>query len=179
MLDKKTIREKNKQIRATLLENGIISAVSASIIEKIKKSDYFIMAKNIAIFHPKKGEVNLLGLLEFEDKNFYLPRTKGDNMEFCPFKSEDELLESNFKIKEPKTNALSDLSLLDIIFIPALGADKLGNRIGYGKGFYDKFLNQNSHILKAKKIVVLPANLLCENIKADSFDVCYDYLVTN
>lgn len=179
MLDKKTIREKNKQIRAILIKNGSIPAVSSSIVEKIKKSDYFVQAKNIAIFHPKKGEINLLELLEYKDKNFFLPRCNGENMEFCPFKNNDELSENNFGIKEPKTQPLVDLQLLDIIFMPAIGADKFGNRIGYGKGFYDRFLNQNSHILKAKKVVVLPTNLLCENITANSFDVCYDYLVTN
>lgn len=180
MYDKKNLREKNRQIRAQLFQSGEIVNVSKRIIEQIIKQDYFINSKHILIFHPKQGEIDLLGLLDFKDKKFYLPRCTNDkncDMEICRYEEGHELVCSKFGIGEPMTQAIEDLSILDVIFIPALGADMSGNRIGHGKGYYDRFFDKNGQI-KAKKVVVLPNSLICEKIDCDVFDVKYDAIVT-
>ena len=67
---------------------------------------------------------------------------------------------------------------MDIIFLPALGADKFGNRVGYGKGYYDKFLAENK--LSAKKVLIIQSALISDvEIKADEFDIKYDYLISD
>ena len=176
MYDKKNLRDKNRKIRARLSETGAILHISEKIVNKIKSKDYFLSAKHILIFYPKHGEVDLLGLLKNTDKQFYLPRCNGGELEICPYCAGDELRENNYKILEPTCEPIEDLSLLDIVFVPALGADLEGNRIGYGGGFYDRFLAKN---LRAKKVVVLPADLICGKINCEEYDIRYDELITD
>lgn len=186
MQDKQTLREKNRKIRATLVESGEILGITARIIMQIIEKDYFKNAKNVMVYYPLEGEVDLLPLLELSensDKTFYLPRCEGNGLEICPFAKDDNLKLGMFRIYEPETQELEDLSILDVIFIPALGADKFGNRIGYGKGYYDEFFNDAiRNIAKkfsAKKVVVLPRALLCEQIRCEEHDVEYDDLITD
>ena len=93
------------------------------------------------------------------------------------FKDENDLIENKFKIKEPTNEAISP-EILDIIFLPSLGGDKFGNRIGYGKGYYDRFLAENK--TKAKKVLIIQSALISDvEIKADEFDIKYDYLISD
>ena len=180
MYDKKDLREKNREIRARLVESGAIVGISKSIVEKIKQADYFLSAQHILIFHPKRGEINLLKLLKSDWKQFYLPRCKGNRLEICPYCVGDELCENNYGIFEPICAPLHDLSILDVVFIPALGADLEGGRIGYGGGFYDRFLASGTREgLRAKKVVAIPRELVCKKINCEAHDVKYDELVTD
>ncbi len=177
MYDKKNLRNKNREIRARLSEAGEILCISKSIVEKIKNEECFLNAKHVLIFYPKCDEINLLELLDFSEKKFYLPRCNGNKLEICPYCNGDELCENNYGIFEPLCMPIEDLSNLDVVFIPALGADLEGNRIGYGGGFYDRFFAQNN--LCAKKVVVLPADLICEKINCEEHDIRYDKLITD
>ncbi len=178
MIDKKTLRNNNRILRRKLSECGLIEGASFNIVEKIKNWDLYKSSKNIMIFYPLKEEINLLPLAKDKNKNFYIPKcTENGSLTAHLFKSEDELIENKFKIKEP-TNEAIDPSIIDIIFMPALGADKFGNRIGYGKGYYDHFLSENK--LSAKKVLIIQSALISDvEIKADEFDIKYDYLISD
>ena len=86
----------------------------------------------------------------------------------------DSLSENEFGIMEP----MSDFSVLpqqnDIIIVPALAADKNFNRLGYGGGYYDRFLKN----LSAKKIVPISEKLITSEIETDVFDQKVDIIVT-
>ncbi len=178
MVSKKELRLQNKKIRHELFLKGQIAAASASIVEKIENSAAFQNAQHIMLFHPKEEEVNLLGLLAHKDKTFYLPRIKGGALEVCKFKLEDELKTCKFGVMEPVCEALEKLCVLDLIYVPALGVDKFKNRLGYGGGFYDRFLAQDE--VRAEKIVVIPHALITnEEIEREDFDVICDSVITN
>ena len=178
MIDKKTLRNNNRILRRKLSEGGLVEVASFNIIEKIKNWDLYKSSKNIMIFYPLKEEISLLPLIKDENKKFYLPKcTENGSLTVHLFKKESELTENKFKIKEP-TNKKSEPNILDIIFLPALGADKFGNRVGYGKGYYDKFLAENK--LSAKKVLIIQTALISDvEIKADEFDIKYDYLISD
>ena len=91
MVNKKDLRIKNKKIRHELFLKGLIADISKSIVSKIEASNSFKAARHVMLFYPKEEEVNLLALLRYSDKTFYLPRIKGDGLEVCKFKPEDEL----------------------------------------------------------------------------------------
>lgn len=176
MANKKDLRIKNKKIRHELFLKGLIADISKSIVHKIETSDSFRKAKHIMLFHPKEEEVNLLALLRHKDKTFYLPRIKGNELEVCKFKQEDELRACKFGVWEPICEAQEDLSVLDVIYVPALGMDKFNNRLGYGGGFYDKLLAKKS--VRAEKIVVIPRALMIEDeMEHESFDVVCDSVI--
>lgn len=172
-MDKKTILRKNaKDIRKTLDRVNI----SAKIRENLKKHPFYENSKNIMIFYPTKYEVNLLELMSFSDKKFFLPRVKGMELEVCEFSEESELKKSKFNILEPITNPVQP-SLLDLVIVPALMVDKKGYRLGYGGGFYDRFLSENKG--QFKTIVVIPQKLYVEELPIAEYDEKIDYVVTD
>lgn len=149
------------------------SEASEKLLENLKSAEVFRRAKSIMIFYPLKNEVNLLPLLECEGKNFYLPRIEGENLLCCSFSQGDELCDSCFKTKEPKC-APTDESILDLIIVPALCCDKNRYRLGYGGGFYDRFLSG----VKSKTLVCIPQELVVDTVMPESFDVPVDYVLT-
>jgi len=181
---KKDLRKASKHIRAKLYSEGKISEISDRITKKIRALDDFKSAKNVMLFYPKEEEVNILGLMEdkgAEGKSFYLPRCEACDyapiMSICPYKKGDELFESDFGILEPVNECIDDVSILDIIFVPALCADKFCHRIGYGAGYYDYFFRLHEN-LKAKKIIVLPLEMYVDEIMPDARDVPCDMVVS-
>lgn len=77
-------------------------------------------------------------------KNIYLPRVKGDDLEIVPYHGAHSLDDNNkFHIGEPVGNAV-DASCLELIIVPAVALDGKRNRLGRGKGFYDRLLSTTS-----------------------------------
>lgn len=169
MIDKNELRKKAKEIRHSLN----MEKLSEDIVKNIKASEIYKSAKHVMIFYPLKNEVNLLGLLS-DDKSFYLPKVNGEELLVCPYKDGDELQISDFKTKEPRTSLVNP-EILDIIFTPALMIDKSGFRLGYGGGFYDKFLSKNA--LNSTKIAAVPCALIADTLPSESFDIKVDVTI--
>lgn len=168
--NKSLFRKKCKMRRLELLKEGELASASKKLTEIIAKSDYFLKAKNVMLFYPLKDEINLLDLLKF-DKNFYFPRCFNNEILCCPY-VEGDFECGSYNIKEPKTEPLKNLNQLDLIIVPALCADKKGNRLGYGKGFYDRFLKNEA--IKAKKIAAVLKDLYFNEIPVEEFDIKMD-----
>jgi 5-formyltetrahydrofolate cyclo-ligase len=173
--NKKLLRIKCKEIRCAICSGDKIDRISSAICRKITELEAFKKAKSVMLFYPKYGEINLLPILNSK-KNFYLPRCIGESMEICPYKMGDDLFENKYKILEPRTSPVKTLEMLDIVFVPALCADKKGYRLGWGMGYYDRFFREKN--IKALKITVVPKELLFENIPKDALDVPCDIVVT-
>lgn len=169
MHTKEELREQAKQIRS-LLQTDIIST---RIVDNLRAADIYDVAQHIMLFYPLEHEVNLLPLLD-DDKNFYLPKVQGDDLLICPYKKGDELSVSQFGTKEPLTEPV-DPNILDLVFIPALMVDKNFYRLGYGKGFYDRFLFKKG--LRAVKIVPISSLLMLEELPHDEYDAQFDIIV--
>ena len=147
---------------------------SISIINRIKKWDKYKSAENVMIYYPIKNEINLLGL--YGDKKFFLPRIINNKIEVCSYLGEASISPGKFGILEPVTDPIEDLCILDIIFVPALAADRWGYRLGYGCGYYDRFLE---HIgTQTTKIIPLYSELLYEDIPFEAHDKKADFIVT-
>lgn len=162
-MDKKhDLRIFAKNLRKTLP----INIISSELVKLLKSDENYKIAKNVMLFYPKEYEVNLLSILD-DKKNFYFPRVKGEMLEVCPYKTGDNLLKSEFGVMEPCCDAV-DPKILDLVIVPALMIDKNGYRLGYGGGFYDRFLNENRGNFKT--ITLLPKELYVENLPIDIFD---------
>ena len=171
-MDKNLIRKISTELRKQL--NQI--QASEKIVNKIAGFENFLCAKNVLIYYPLQNEINLLKLCnKYRDKNFYLPRVKGEILEICPF--EGELKKSSFKIMEPVCPKIDDLSIIDIAFIPALAVDKKLNRVGYGKGYYDRLFSQKD--FKAFKVAVINKELCNFEITAQPYDKKIDLFITD
>lgn len=172
----KTIFTKDELRKYALKKRTTISFdVSIRIVQKILNSSEFKSAKHIALYYPILHEVDLRSLLISKNKNFYLPRCNGNNLEFVKYTTDTNLKKGNFNILEPIGEKI-DPKILDIIYIPALMANKKGYRLGYGKGYYDRFFLDNE--LTALKCVVLSNDLISNDFIEEKFDIQCDKIIS-
>jgi|TARA_B110000967_G_C18739408_1_gene486906 5-formyltetrahydrofolate cyclo-ligase len=122
------------------------------LIELIKKKKQN-KAILLSIYYPVNYEVNVLKLFELNNikkLKFLLPITKnGNKMNFVKWKNLDPLKVNNFGMLDPYLQG--KFLTPDVMLVPLLAFDSQNNRLGYGKGFYDKYL---SKFLRNKKKII-------------------------
>ena len=127
----------------------------------------------------EKNEVDtmpIINILNNKKKKVLIPKSDFNNTTMKSFLLNDNtvLKKNNYGITEPINNE-EVLGIIDVIFIPLVASDLIGNRVGYGKGFYDKFLrNQNNKILRVGLSFFNPE----KRIKIDEHDENLDFCVT-
>ena len=98
-----------------------------------------------------------------------------NEMETVLLEAEAELIEDSYGIPIPKKLNPISASRIQVVFIPLLAVDLSGNRIGYGKGYYDRFLAKlNPETLKVGLHLFDPVS----KIPKESFDIPLDYCIT-
>lgn len=172
-LNKQTLRKNAIQKRDFMAQIGLIKKLSNSITKKILNSSDYKNAKNIALYFPIKNEIDITKIIT-NKKNFYLPKCTNLKMSFHKVTSLTNLKTGAFNIPEAYGYEI-EAKNLDVIYIPALLANKKCYRLGYGKGFYDRFFAEN--YTKAKKIIVLPQNFISEDFVEDEFDIQCDEII--
>lgn len=166
---KNELRKSAKEIRKSL----DISTKSKVLTNLIRQNKIYQNSQNIMLYYPTKYEMNFLDLLN-DNKNFYFPRVKGEELLVCPYKKGEKTEISNLGICEPCSTPAAP-TILDLIIVPALMVDKNGYRLGYGGGFYDRFLKD----IKAKTICAIPKELLVEELPIEEFDLPMDIIITD
>lgn len=145
-------------------ENGI------AIAEKIRALPEFKKASTVMLYMPIKGEADVTGLLS-EGKTFLVPVTEGENMYAASVYGEFE--KGAFGVPEPKMRERHD-GEIDIVIVPGVVFGRDFNRIGFGKGYYDRFLEGR----KCIKIGVCHAFQLADGIDAAPHDIKMDLIIT-
>lgn len=107
-------------------------------------------------------------------KHIFLPRVNGDDIEILPYHP-DHMRQGAFGIYEPGGDTVCDISQMDVVIVPGVAFDRRGNRVGRGRGYYDRLLSG----CQAIKIGICYDFQLLERITADSHDVTMDYIVTD
>ena len=150
------------------------------LIILLKKKNQF--SKNIlSLYYPSNHEVNILILFKLIKKmniKTLLPVTKSNNqMNFVEWKFLDPLKVNNFGMLEPVLQ--SKIIVPNLMLVPLLAFDNNNNRLGYGKGFYDRFLNK---FLKIKKnittIGVAFSFQKYNKLPVSNLDIKLDYILT-
>jgi len=137
---KNTLRKKYKQLRLKLTQKQI-EEFSQKIYQNLI-SKFNLTNKNVSIFIPfeKFNEVNTWHFLNNINASFYLPLVKNKELKHIKFENKNQLKLSDWGILEPTYGQEIHPSKFDIVIVPLLAYDTKGNRIGYGAGFYDRFL---------------------------------------
>ena len=151
-------------------KNLDIKTISHRLCQKLRECDFYKNATNIMLFYPMKHEINTLELLN-DDKNFYLPKVVGQDLTVCPYSEEMTL--SKFNVHEPCTNPVS-AEILDLIIVPALMTDAKNYRLGYGGGFYDRFLAAHPNI---PTVGLIAEQLFVEELPHEVHDIPLDYVI--
>ena len=148
--------------KRNILSDKDINKKSDSIIKNL--ASYIENVQNIMIFMDMKTEVKITKLLELHPKkNFFISKiTNSKNREMKINKyNKNELILHKFGYYESSSNDFYDEEILDVVIVPALAFDSKKNRIGFGGGYYDTFLE------KVRK----------KNNKVLFIGVCYDFQI--
>ena len=120
----------------------------------------------------------LTELFKDDTKRVLAPRcVKGTNiMHFHPISGFDDLESGSYSIDEPKESiaAITEFSDKSCCIVPALCYDKKGYRVGFGKGFYDRFLAG----FNGKRIGICYSGCIVDSIDSDKTDICADIVIT-
>ncbi|SKA83780.1 5-formyltetrahydrofolate cyclo-ligase [Caloramator quimbayensis] len=175
---KKEIRKKMIFLRDSFHKEEL-DKLSSQIIKNIINWSFYKNSTAIMLYSSIKSEVRINDLLKkgIEDKKtIILPKTLKDNRELLPCIVEDikELHIGNYGILEPMGSKVLDKNSIDIIFVPGVAYDYNGFRIGYGAGYYDRFLKD----YKGIKAGVCYSFQVIDDVFHDLYDINMDYLIT-
>ena len=148
------------------------------ILDILKKKRVF--GKIIGGYYPYNYEIDILNILEkFERKKFIitLPKIKKNKqMNFFQWSTSDPLAINKFGIPEPISKIVK---YPDVLLVPLVAFDRNFNRIGYGGGFYDRYINK---IRKRKKVLTIGFAYSFQKVKkipTNNYDINLDFIITN
>ena len=176
MNDKNSIRKKIKILRRknySLDENASWKAA---------KNFFFYFKKNIksiGLYWPMLYELDtrpLIKLLLEKNIDIYLPSVSSNQLKFFQWKLNDTLTFNRLKFYEPKQKSIQKNPSL--IIVPMLAFDKNGVRLGYGKGFYDRFFEKNSKLKKIIKIGLAFSFQKIKKLPSNKFDIKLNRIIT-
>ncbi|MGM9847249.1 MAG: 5-formyltetrahydrofolate cyclo-ligase [Muribaculaceae bacterium] len=171
--DKASIRKRMRELKK-LLTDSQKSFAEQSVIEQIESLKEFAKAEKVLLYYslPDELPTHEMAARWSKTKSIYLPRVAGEDMEILPY-SADSLASGSFSISEPQKGDILNPHLLDLVIVPAVAFDRHGNRVGRGKGFYDRFLTD----LNVIKIGICYDFQIVEEIESSSHDIPVDMLV--
>lgn len=180
-MNKKELRAKYKALRQELSLNEIEDK-SLAIANRILQLDiwektYFHLF--LTIEEQKEVDTEfLLQLLAGKDKEIVVAKSNFDTLEMTNYLLTDntKFQKNEYNIYEPVDGIEVPNTKIEVVFVPLLAYDKLGNRVGYGKGFYDTFLSKCS-----KDVVKIGLSFFSPEENIDDVyptDIRLDYCIT-
>ncbi|REG99119.1 5-formyltetrahydrofolate cyclo-ligase [Flavobacterium aquicola] len=144
---KKALRTKYKALRNQLSEIEIEEKSLAIANEILKLPIWDKTYFHVFLPIEEQKEVNtefILHLLSGKDKEIVISKSDFESRNMTHFLLTDntKIKKNEYNIPEPVDGIEVPAAKIDVVFVPLLAFDKKGNRVGYGKGFYDKFLSQ-------------------------------------
>ena len=179
MTDKKQLRAHYKQLRRSIMPQDKLQ-FDADICRSFLESSFYKNCSQLLIYVSFDIEVGTLDMIKQAvcEKQVFCPRcVAGTNiMEFYMIESFSQLKVGSYGILEPftDTDPQTEFSSDSVCVVPALSYDKKGHRLGFGKGYYDRFLSD----FKGTKVGICYDSFCCDELPYDSFDICVDHLIT-
>lgn len=173
-MKKSEIRRLVKNHKALLGESDRVDA-ARSVFDRLERLAAFLMADNVLMYNSLPDE---LSTREFLDKwsgrkRFFLPRVNGVDLDVLPF-DRTRLHLGAFRIEEPEGDDVVDLATIDLVVVPAIAYDRHGNRVGRGKGYYDRLLSR----MNAVTVGVGYDFQLVEDVEVEPHDRPVDIVIT-
>ena len=177
--DKTFLRSHYKKKRFSLTKQEV-DDLSQRVFKQLDKLNIWKLKHyHIFISILKYNELDtssIINKLKSEQKIIIVPKISNNELVHIAINDETEFGLNEYGIKEPNDGNHFIIENLDIIFIPLLAFDLEGHRVGYGKGYYDRFLKlTNNSILKIGLSFFDPINKIQD---IDNNDVKLDYCVT-
>lgn len=162
--------------RRDTISDDFMTIASKQIQKNLKKISQYTEAQTIAAYYSVGSEVKTGRIIQEAlsfSKTVALPRVEGGGIAFCSVDDFEDMEPGEFGIMEPKQNR-PKIEKFDIILVPAIAMTRQGDRLGYGRGFYDRFLAGSD----AVTIALTYSKLLVKNIPSDVHDIPIQWVVT-
>ncbi len=151
---------------------------SEKILAAVEETDLFRSARCVALYHALPGEVQTAPFIErwYKEKRLLLPLVVGDDLRLLLYEGEESLRPGPFGILEPKADGVEPpKEEIDMIIVPGVAFDTDRNRLGRGRGYYDRLLAT----IKAPAIGICFGFQLFPHIPTEPFDRKMDHLITD
>lgn len=158
------------------LSLDFIKIASNRIRDNLRKIDFYRKAESIGVYYSIGSEVQTHDLIQEyfnHGKEFALPRVEKNDIIFKKISSLKDLELGSFGVLEPKEKC-ETVKNLDVVLVPSIALTHEGYRLGYGFGFYDRYL----HGKKSKKIGLSYAKNILKTFPHDNHDVRMDCIAT-
>ena len=154
MMDKKELRSHIKTLKKQHSKEEL-QEQSRLILNKLEENKHFIDAKIVMLYSSLPDEVQTHDFLEKwrNEKRIILPTVVGDDIIPVELKKDTDFAVGDFNILEPQNEEYT--GDYDLIVVPGVAFDRKGNRIGRGKGYYDRFL--------------------CKHLNVTRIGICFDF----
>ena len=180
-MDKSKLRKKYKSLRLELSQTQIEDYSLGIANQLLKLNVWDKLFYHIFLTIEEENEINtdyILNILSGKDKHTVISKSNFEDYSMTHYLLTDntKIKKSEYNIPEPIDGIEIQPSQLEVVFVPLLAFDSIGHRIGYGKGFYDRFLNNcNTNAIKIGLSFFEAEN---ENFDASENDIRLDYCVT-
>lgn len=174
---KQDLRKEISQLKRSYSEKEL-NSFSFDALNRLEQTNDFIQAKCIALYHAIPGEVQTAAFIEkwYQKKIILLPVIDGNDLRLLPYLGKDQVKAGQFGILEPdcKTEIYQE-NEVELIIVPGIAFDRNLNRMGRGKGYYDRLLST----LSARKAGLCFHFQLIAEIPTEAFDRKMDFIVTD
>ena len=175
-MDKKALREHIRQLKRQMTPQQIEEA-GARLADMFTALPAYQQAQTIYGYMPYNQEVRTIPILEQalrNGKRVAVPKVYGDEMRFIYVTDLEAMEKSSYGIPEPIADGPVAADPDALVLMPGLAFDQQGHRIGYGGGFYDKFLEQEPN---HPKIALCYGFQVLPSIETDVFDIPVDQVI--
>lgn len=150
---------------------------SAEILTALEAHPAFRAADTVLLYHSLKDEVDTHEFIRKWSrlKRILLPVVVGDDLELRVYTGPEDLAIGAYGIEEPTGARFTDYAAIGFIAVPGVAFDRNGNRLGRGKGYYDRLLPRIPAAYKAG--ICFPYQLV-EEVPAEPFDIRMDEIIT-
>lgn len=188
-MNKKELRNEILKLRDALSVDERMQK-SQQIAKYLIEQKAFQEADKILLFASYKSEVETAQIFDVAhalNKDVYYPKVVDKKMKFYQVQNKEDLIEGYRGIREPEINEDRQFvaTLLEkiLVVMPGTVFDKSGNRIGYGGGYYDKYLQQLECIMPKENVCKIAVAFECQmvetgKIPSETYDVKPDYIIT-
>ena len=151
---------------------------SAKILAALEAHPAFRAATTVLLYHSLKDEVDTHAFIRkwSNEKRILLPVVVGDELELRLYTGPEDMATGTYGIEEPVGETFTDYADIDFIAVPGVAFDRKGNRLGRGKGYYDRLLPRIPAAYKAG--ICFPFQIV-EEVPAEAFDICMDIIITS
>lgn len=150
---------------------------SAEILAALEAHPAFRAAHTVLLYHSLKDEVDTHDFIRkwSGEKQILLPVVVGDDLELRIYTCPEDLAVGAYGIEEPTGEVFTDYDTIDFIAVPGVAFDRNGNRLGRGKGYYDRLLPRITTAYKAG--ICFPFQIV-EEVPAEPLDIRMDEIIT-